>query len=129
MFFKCLMEGFMSFSKELEKMKAPTIYKLVLDGQIKGLRVKVCKTSRGRGIPTICYYDFLIKYVLDKEIQDFLKNNINSFETKTLIMKDNVCMTQDEIEGKVDVQEFASSEDALKVLKVAYNYYNKNKEM
>jgi len=116
----------MSFSLELEKLKAPTIYKLVLDGKIKGLRVKVCKASRGKGIPTVCYYDFLIKYVLDNEIQSFLKENINVFETKVLIQKDNVCMTQDEIDGNVEVQEFASSEDALKVLRVAYNYY-KNK--
>ena len=107
-------------------MKAPTIYKLVLDGTIKGLRVKICKASRGKGIPTICYYDFLIKYVSDTEIQTFLKDNINMFETKQLIQKDNVCMTQDELDGLVEVQEFASSEDALKVLRVAYNYY-KNK--
>ena len=41
-------------------------------------------------------------------------------------MKDNVCMTQDEIDNKINVQEFASSEDAIKVLNVAYKYYMKN---
>ena len=116
----------MSFIKELEELKAPKIYKLVLDEKIKGLRVKVCKSSRGRGIPSICYYDFLIKYVNDKELQNFLRTNINNFETLPLIMKDNVCMTQDEIDNKINVQEFASSEDAIKVLNVAYKYYMKS---
>ena len=132
-------EDFMSFRATVEELKQPRIYTLIAkenDGRtvIKGLRVKVCKAQRGRGVvPTIKYYDFVSKLIKDTEIKAFLKENIHSFETKELIKQGETeseftYATQDELDGTVVPEEFVDSEDAVKVLRVVMSYYqNRNK--
>lgn len=129
----------MSFRATVEELKQPRIYTLIAkenDGRavIKGLRVKVCKAQRGRGVvPTIKYYDFVSKLIKDTEIKAFLRENIHSFETKELIKQGETeseftYATQDELDGTVVPEEFVDSEDAVKVLRVVMSYYqNRNK--
>ena len=129
----------MSFRATVEELKQPRIYTLIAkenDGRtvIKGLRVKVSKAQRGRGVvPTIKYYDFVSKLIKDTEIKAFLKENIHSFETKELIKQGETeseftYATQDELDGTVVPEEFVDSEDAVKVLRVVMSYYqNRNK--
>lgn len=128
----------MSFRATVEELKKPRIYTLVArdsDGtaHIKGLRVKVCKAQRGRGaVPVVKYYDFVSKLIKDAEIKAFLQQNLNSFDTLELIKQgetdsEATYMTQDEIDGTVTTEEFVDSADAVKVLKVVKEYYEKVK--
>ncbi len=128
----------MSFRATIEELQQPRIYTLIAkeeDGRtvIKGLRVRVCVSKRGRGaVPTIKYYDFVSKLIKDEEIRAFLKENIHSFETKELIKQEDTdsettYATQDELDGTVVPEEFSDSEDAARVLKVVKDFYTKKR--
>ena len=129
----------MSFRATVEELKKPCIYTLILkedDGSthLKGLRVKICKTHRGRGaVPTVQYYDFSSKMVTDPTIKLFLKENAHTFEAKELIKQSETensfaYVTQDELDGTVTPLEFQSAEEATKVLQAVKEYYEKGRK-
>lgn len=129
----------MSFRKVVAELKQPHLYKLVFtskDGkrEIKGFRVRVLQTTRGRGaIPVIKYFDFTVDMITDTKIQRWVTENKGTFDTLELIPKAEnnnqiVFITQDELDGKVETQEFMDDKDANKVLSIVMQYYQNQKD-
>lgn len=125
----------MSFRAVVEELKTPKIYALVYKNgtniEIKGFRIRICKATRGRGaVPMVQYYDFASKLIKDAALQRFVVDNATRFEKKYLIPyseegQEEVFITQEEIDGVVEPQEFRSSEDAEKVISIAKAYFEK----
>ena len=92
----------MSILSTLSKLEESTIYKLSLEGKILGLRVKYYSMETD----SFCYYDFDISYVKRQDLRDYLNKYSKEFKTLDLVIYNGLVCTQDEIDGKISVQEF-----------------------
>ena len=110
----------MNVKSILSKIKESEIYKLVLDGDVIGLRVKVYNVELGN----FDYYDFTLRTVENnKAIRDFINSNQNSFSSIKLIEYNDVYSSEDEINGTIVVKEFKDEANVVNVLRPMVDIY------
>lgn len=102
----------MSILAHLNNLESSTIYKLQFNGKVVGLRVKYYSLES----KTFNYYDFEISYVKRQDLRDYLNKHSREFEILELVEYNGLVCTQDEIDGKISVQEFKDEINAGVVL-------------
>lgn len=102
----------MSILSHLSKLEESTIYKLSMDGKVLGLRVKYYSMET----KSFCYYDFEISYVKRQDLRDYLNKHSREFKSLELITHNGLVCTQDEVDGKISVQEFKDELSAGTIL-------------
>lgn len=114
----------MSILADLELLESSTIYKLVYNGAVLGLRVKIFSITHKK----FFYYDFETSYVKRPDLCKYLNSHINEFSSVPLIDYNNVVCSQEEIDGSIVVQEFKSNNDAEGVLDKVISIIENSKE-
>lgn len=102
----------MSILAQLKNLEESNIFKLEFNGKVVGLRVKQYSLET----KTFNYYDFEIAYVKRQDLRDYLNLHSKEFKTLKLIDYNGLACTQDEINGKISVQEFKDESSANVIL-------------
>lgn len=102
----------MSILSHLSKLEESTVYKLSYEGRILGLRVKYYSLED----KTFHFYDFEISYVKRQDLRDYLNKHSREFKSLELISYNGLVCTQDEVDGKISVQEFKDELSAGTIL-------------
>ena len=92
----------MSILSQLNNLEESTIYKLKFNDKVVGFRVKHYSLDD----KIFYYYDFEISYVKRQDLRDYLNKHSREFEALELIEYNGLACTQEEIDGKISVQEF-----------------------
>lgn len=102
----------MSILAHLSKLEESTVYKLQFNGRVVGFRVKYYSLES----KDFHYYDFEISYVKRQDLRDYLNQHSREFKFLELISYNGLACTQDEIDGRISVQEFKDEVSAEAVL-------------
>lgn len=102
----------MKLREIFDSIRKSEIIRLTYQQKFIGLRVYCFDPD----IENFKVYDFDKKYVKDKQLQNFLTNNMQAFRGQELIPYNNSFMTQDEIDGAVEVLELKDAAETEKIL-------------
>lgn len=106
----------MTIREKINLIKQTKIYRLVLNGELKGLRLSMYNDD----IENLEYFDFIIQMVQDKKIQEYLEEHLSSMPVLKLIDSgDGYLETENEREKKIKVKEFLDDDEALSYTKRA----------
>ena len=109
----------MTLNEKLDNLKKSEIVKLMYDNVVYGLRVVYFNVVTDQ----FEYYDFSLKHVTDKSVQDFVNARASKLSVKQLKLVDSLLITQEELDGKIVVREFKDEEDVLRVLRPLMELY------
>lgn len=104
----------MGLKAVVDKLKESCVFRLEYEGRFVGLRVKWYNV----GVSCFEYYDFTLRTVQNNhEVRDFVNGNYQSFGVVKLLEHGDLYMSEDEIAGRIVVQEFKDEESAVAVLR------------
>lgn len=102
----------MSILFHLSNLESSTIYKLKYNSKIVGFRVKFYSIQD----KVFHFYDFEVSYVKRQDLRDYLNKHSRQFQVLDLIECNGLVCTQDEIDGRISVQEFKDENSAESIL-------------
>lgn len=115
----------MTVRDKLNLIKKTQIYRLVFDGEIKGLRLSMYNDSTEQ----LEYYDFIIEMVHDEEIKGYLLEHLNELPVIKCIDNGNGYLTTvKEQENKIHVQEFVDDAQVVEYTKRAISIIEEAKK-
>ena len=97
----------------LAMIKESKIFLLKYNGKVMGLRVKIFD----KDITDFYYYDIGLDTVSNnQDIRDFVNKTQKSFGTMELKAHNGALMTQDEIDGTMQIRSFPNEGEAVTIL-------------
>ena len=103
----------MTLREKLENINKSEIIKLMYDGKVLGLRVKVFNVNTD----VFEYYDFTLNTISgNQSVKNFINSLQNNMNSVDLIEHNGILASNEEINGSIIVKEFKTEHDAIRVL-------------
>lgn len=110
----------MTLAEKLGMLKESELFKLVFEGRVLGLRVKIYNVNSDK----FEYYDFEAELLHDKQMIRFVNSVQKTLGTIALRRDGNGSLVSDEeLKGGIKIAEFENEADAVRVLSQLQKIY------
>lgn len=105
----------MTVREKINIIKQTKIYRLVFNGELKGLRLSMYND----GLEEMEYFDFIIQMMRDDKTVEYLKEHLEEMPELQLIDNGKYLETENEKNKRIHVKEFLDDAEALEYTKRA----------